>query len=364
MSAQPTLLKLLLRQRHWQPYGTFRTEYDKAAKRVDPDLVGSWPSRAQFNRWLSGQLKGTPYPGHCRVLEDMFPGWSAAQLFQPAGAAQSAPGPYAAQTEPGAPEPELLSSLITAGLNAPDATHIGWMPVASPMPPTEPPSAEEVSEVNRRLSKRLVFLSRTLRLSVRDVRQLAALAGNVIDLDLRIELAIAKDGATAVTYRHELFNLTDRPFTRLAREMWFVYTTGPLDIKPIKEGKHDVEIERAATTPNLAKFACRMSPALQPGDSAIVAYTCHGGRFVDEWYWREAIRRHTRYATIVMRRAGSGKVVDCSATVEEPDGSERSGGEGLMWDYDHDDLVITLTSDYLNPNQIVTMRWDVRDESA
>ncbi|MGH3735017.1 MAG: hypothetical protein ACRDT6_05275 [Micromonosporaceae bacterium] len=361
MSAQPTLLKVLLRQRHWQPYSTFRSEYDKAASRLDPDLVGTWPSRAQFNRWLSGQLKGTPYPGHCRVLQEMFPGWSAAQLFQPADPALTDPVP---QMEPGPLEPERLSGLITAGLKVPDATHIGWTPAAAPMSPaTDPFSAKDASDVSHRLSKRLVSLSRTLRLPASEVQQLAALAGNVIDLDLQIELAISKDGSALVTYRHELFNMTARPFTRLARELWFVYMTGPLDIRPVAESRHSVVIERAATTPNLAKFACRISPALQPGDSAVVAYTCHGGKFVDEWYWREAIRRHTRYATVVMRRLGGGEVVDCSATVEEPDGSQRSGGEGLMCDYDHDDLVITLTSDYLNPNQIVTMRWDVRDES-
>ena len=50
MSEQPILLKLLLRERHWQNYGTFCVEYDKAAARIDPDLTGSYPSRAQLHR--------------------------------------------------------------------------------------------------------------------------------------------------------------------------------------------------------------------------------------------------------------------------------------------------------------------------
>ena len=82
MSEPPTLLKLLLRDRHWQNYGTFCTEYDKAASRVDPDLARSFPSRAQLHRWLTGSLRSLPYPDHCRVLEEMFPGWTAEQLFQ------------------------------------------------------------------------------------------------------------------------------------------------------------------------------------------------------------------------------------------------------------------------------------------
>ncbi|GAA5085656.1 hypothetical protein GCM10023259_098050 [Thermocatellispora tengchongensis] len=74
----------MLQQRHWQAYGTFQREYDKAAKTVDPALVRTWPSRAQLHRWLSGTIKGLPYPDHCRVLEAMFPGWTAHDLFAPA----------------------------------------------------------------------------------------------------------------------------------------------------------------------------------------------------------------------------------------------------------------------------------------
>jgi hypothetical protein len=81
MTEQAIMLKTLLRQRHWQSYSTFCREYDKAAKQVDPCLQGGWPSRAQLNRWLSGELKGLPYADHCRVLEAMFPGRTAAELF-------------------------------------------------------------------------------------------------------------------------------------------------------------------------------------------------------------------------------------------------------------------------------------------
>jgi hypothetical protein len=86
MPGQPLLLKLLLRERHWQNYTTFCAEYDKAANRIDPDLKQTFPSRAQLHRWLTGSLRGLPYPDHCRVLEEMFPGWTAEQLFQPSPA--------------------------------------------------------------------------------------------------------------------------------------------------------------------------------------------------------------------------------------------------------------------------------------
>lgn len=83
MPGQPILLQFLLRQRQWHRYGLFRAAYDEAARRVDRELVGTAPSRAQLHRWLSGGLKRLPYTDHCRVLERMFPGWTADQLFGP-----------------------------------------------------------------------------------------------------------------------------------------------------------------------------------------------------------------------------------------------------------------------------------------
>lgn len=88
MSEQPVMLKVLLREKHWQNYSTFCTEYDKAAHRIDPDLAGRYPSRAQLHRWLTGAIPGLPYADHCRVLEEMFPGWTAEQLFKPANGAR------------------------------------------------------------------------------------------------------------------------------------------------------------------------------------------------------------------------------------------------------------------------------------
>ena len=72
MREQPVMLKVLLRDHHWQNYSTFCAEYDKAARQIDPKLAGGYPSRAQLHRWLTGTLRGLPYADHCRVLEEMF----------------------------------------------------------------------------------------------------------------------------------------------------------------------------------------------------------------------------------------------------------------------------------------------------
>lgn len=82
VAAPPTtLLKTLLTQRHMQTHRAFCREYDKQAMRIDASLAGTYPSRAQFYRWVSGELAGLPYPDHCRVLEALFPGHSASELF-------------------------------------------------------------------------------------------------------------------------------------------------------------------------------------------------------------------------------------------------------------------------------------------
>lgn len=83
MATESTLLRVLLRQRHMQGYRTFCKEYDRVAKQLDTDLIGRYPSKAQFYRWLSGDLLGLPYADHCRILEKMFPGWTAEQLLTP-----------------------------------------------------------------------------------------------------------------------------------------------------------------------------------------------------------------------------------------------------------------------------------------
>lgn len=83
MTGRPTLLAALLEDKGWQRYGTFRAAYEKAARSLDRQHGSSAPSRAQFHRWLTGDLRGLPYTDHCRVLEHMLAGYSVAQLFKP-----------------------------------------------------------------------------------------------------------------------------------------------------------------------------------------------------------------------------------------------------------------------------------------
>lgn len=76
-----TVLKALLRQRHIQTMSAFQREYDRVAREVEPEQVGYGPKKAQFYRWLSGELNSLPQPHHCRVLAGMFPEWTVSELF-------------------------------------------------------------------------------------------------------------------------------------------------------------------------------------------------------------------------------------------------------------------------------------------
>jgi hypothetical protein len=84
VDTRQTLLKVLLTERHLQRWETFRAEYERVASQLAPELRHTAPSRAQYFRWLNGQLKGgSPYPDACRVLEVMLPPWTADDLFGP-----------------------------------------------------------------------------------------------------------------------------------------------------------------------------------------------------------------------------------------------------------------------------------------
>jgi hypothetical protein len=108
MTAHPTALAVLLEDRGLNRYGSFCAAYQKAAGALDTQLAHSVPSRAQFHRWLTGELRSLPYTDHCRVLEHMLPGYSAPQLFAPCpertapAPGRAAPG-AAAAASPAAP---------------------------------------------------------------------------------------------------------------------------------------------------------------------------------------------------------------------------------------------------------------------
>ncbi len=137
MAAQPVALRALLRQRHWK-YATFCGEYDKAAKKIDPALTGTWPSRAQFHRWINGELRGLPYPDACRVLEALFPGWTVEALFGPISddqLAKAAAQSSGEELEPAEPPRLDIDRLLADRFSDVSAVYATRSELISAMPP-------------------------------------------------------------------------------------------------------------------------------------------------------------------------------------------------------------------------------------
>ncbi|NKY46095.1 hypothetical protein [Nocardia cerradoensis] len=80
-----TVLKTLLAERHLKSHSDFLAAYDACAARLDPPVPpGYGPAKTQYYQWLSGKMVGLPRDYHCRVLTEMFPGWSIESLFRTA----------------------------------------------------------------------------------------------------------------------------------------------------------------------------------------------------------------------------------------------------------------------------------------
>ena len=117
----PSLLRMILAERHWQVFRTFRVQFERAARELavregDPTVRTLDVSERQFNRWLRGVR---PRPDACRVLESMF-GHPIARLIGPAEApptmpADSEPMPHAA---PDGPVSEAGAGLVLPAVAA------------------------------------------------------------------------------------------------------------------------------------------------------------------------------------------------------------------------------------------------------
>lgn len=356
MDEQHVRLKDALRARRWSVYRTFCREYDKAAKTVDAALAGTYPSRATYQRWLKGDVKKLPYPDHCRVLETMLADWTAEQLFEPC----APPCPEASVGEPDGFTGEITRR-IQVGLTDPDATRSSWgQQPAGPGRPSVDRNSTDLRDVplSERLARKVTHLGHVLRLPPNDVAEIAALAGNLVDLSLTIDLNIAADGVCAVTYRYSSLNLTDHAVTRAPRDLWFQHSRTKLELVALREGPTRNTIQRLHTADNIAKFACQLSPPIQPGESATFGYTCSGAEFQQDYYWRQQFARYTRAYTLRVRHEGLGDCAGITATEELPDGTETLANTSIAWDYDGDDLIMTFTRDHLQPNQYATLRWE------
>lgn len=72
-------LKALLQERRLHAYSAFVDEYVRCAKELR--VPQHAPAKTQYYRWVAGHVRDLPRAYHCQVLEYMFPGWTAEELF-------------------------------------------------------------------------------------------------------------------------------------------------------------------------------------------------------------------------------------------------------------------------------------------
>ncbi|MET7304969.1 helix-turn-helix transcriptional regulator [Embleya sp. NPDC005575] len=188
--------------------------------------------------------------------------------------------------------------------------------------------------------------------------------GDAVELSLKVDIEVGREGDVRSTYRLVVLNLTGRPLTRMVREMWFEHTRGRLTITPTDACDRQIAIQRLYDTTGLSKFACQISPPVPPGETTVIEYVCEGGLFVDSTYWRQAIARPTRDFSLSVTQHGVTEFRGCGAIEQHPDGSENSVTQHTRWSLDEDRLHVTLSRQDLHANQYVTLRWDVVHDSA
>jgi len=102
------------------------------------------------------------------------------------------------------------------------------------------------------------------------------------ELTMDVDVELAADGTTWVTYRHTVLNLTDRPLDRLSRRLTFPRAEGSLTITSVPDLVRTVTIEDVCDHGRFATFTCRLSPPIPPLDTATVAYRCRSLRYVTD----------------------------------------------------------------------------------
>jgi hypothetical protein len=178
-----------------------------------------------------------------------------------------------------------------------------------------------------------------------------------------VAIAIERNGDAVVTYTHEIINLSPRPLRRIPRQIWFEHTNEPrLTITPIVIDGRRFMIQRTHDTAQLSKFACQFSPAIEPGGFVRFGYSCLGGRFLEDYYWRQDVTRPTRHVTITVHHRRS-TLLRCSAIEQLQDGSETFATDEILWDQEGPDVAITVTRDYLASGQALTLRWETDHDS-
>ncbi|WP_219823651.1 hypothetical protein, partial [Nocardia nova] len=163
-------LKVLLQDQHLHEHSAFSAEYKRHAAALGLDRHAAVPpTKGQYYKWLAGTLTSVPRGHHCRVLESMFPGWTAEDLFSTTDMV----GDRLKRLSRNSFGRGRLVDSVAAALQARDISVTGWgsarLPVAVGGAPQLPYAVGEFDGADlppdaRRIGKKLAALAQVLRL--------------------------------------------------------------------------------------------------------------------------------------------------------------------------------------------------------
>ncbi|MGW1991410.1 hypothetical protein [Embleya sp. NPDC001921] len=191
--------------------------------------------------------------------------------------------------------------------------------------------------------------SRTVRLGL--------LTEAVIETSRDIDIDIDTEGRSVVRVRQNVHNLGAGPLTRLHHELWFERTLGGLDIRLSDEpgSGEGQQVTRLHDTSTLSKFAVCLPEPVAPGGTVRIEYTCTGGLFTDNLFWRQSFARPTERLRVRVRHQGLGRIVGCAAVEEHCDGTETPVQTRVGWT--GDTMELDVIRSHLLPGQAVALRW-------
>lgn len=270
MPGEPTLLRVLITERHWQKFETFEAQFRRAAHELagqtgEPDIATVTVSPRQFERWYAGKVKTVPYPDSCRVLEYLFE-FPVRRLLAPSRRALARAGPTAEQGTAFAPvagiyDPEpaaMQPSVIWApGHETVSGDQPGWFGADAPLS-----DSERIIAMAARRAMKFGAAADASNVGSESLDQLRAETG-------RLAVAYLQQPLSQIL--GDIVSLQDHTFTLLEgrqrpREARDLYVIGGLASGMLAEASHDLRDPYTAMTHARSALLCAKNaehPALK-----------------------------------------------------------------------------------------------------
>ena len=295
MPGEPTLLRVLITERHWQKFETFEAQFRRAARELaaeagEPDIAKVTVSPRQFERWYAGKVKTVPYPDSCRVLERLF-GYPVRRLLAPSPHATSdtalTPSGQDVSLAPVAriydPEPAVQPSIIwTPGRDdSVRGEQAGWFGADAPLS-----DSERILAMAARRAMRFGAAADASNVGSDSLDQLRTETG-------RLALAYLQQPLSQIL--GDIVSLQDHTFTLLEgrqrpRETRDLYVIGSLASGMLAKASHDLRDPHLAMTHAHSALLC----AKNAEHSALTAWVRGLESLIT--YWAQRPREALDYA--------------------------------------------------------------------